>query len=119
MPLALASAPSPLRGPRNELHVAYLDYLRRSGRGNPAYSRAAQAFFWRWPDPRYWAAQPLQARLSAGSSTRPIITFLMLHRALRPGYDYLLERKLSSIWREITASPIGPDLERFMTPAAD
>jgi integrase len=43
----------------------------------------------------------------------------MLHRALQPGYDYLLERKLSSIWREITDSPIGPDLERFMTAAAE
>ncbi|WP_210718591.1 tyrosine-type recombinase/integrase [Amycolatopsis acididurans] len=58
-------------------------------------------------------------RLSAGSSTRPIITFLMLHRALQPGYDYLLERKLSSIWREITDSPLAGDLERFMTAAAE
>jgi integrase len=119
MPLALGCAPSPLPGPKNELHVAYLDYLRRSGRGNPAYSRAAQAFFRRWPDPRYWAAQPLQARLSAGSSTRPIITFLMLHRALQPGYDYLLERKLSPIWREITDSPLAPELDRFLAAAAE
>jgi hypothetical protein len=57
--------------------------------------------------------------LSAGSSTRPIITFLMLHGALQPGYDYLLERKLASIWREITDSPLGPDLDRFLTAAAD
>jgi integrase len=119
MPLALGCAPRPLRGPRNELHVAYLDYLRRTGRENAAYVQAARAFFQRWPDPRYWAAQPLEARLSAGSSTRPIITFLMLHEALQPGYDYLLERKLSPIWREITDSPLGPDLARFMTAAAD
>src|SRR4051812_34797076 len=111
MPLATASAASP----SSDLHAAYRDYLRRSGRGNAAYSWAARVFFQRWPDPRGWAAQPLQVRLSAGSSTRPIITFLMLHRALQPGYDYLLERKLSSIWREITDSPLGPDLERFMT----
>jgi hypothetical protein len=57
--------------------------------------------------------------LSADSATRPIITFLMLHRALQPGYDYLLERKLSSIWREITDSPLRPDLDRFMTAAAE
>jgi hypothetical protein len=113
--LASASAPSPSR----DLHAAYLDYLHRSGRGNAAYSWAARVFFRRWPDPRRWAAEPLDVRLSAGSSTRPIITFLMLHRALRPGYDYLLERKLSSIWREIKDSPLGPDLERFMTGAAD
>jgi integrase len=115
MPLATASAPRP----SDDLHAAYLDYLHRSGRGNPAYSWAARVFFRRWPDPRAWASQPLQARLSAGSSTRPIITFLMLHRALQPGYDYLLERKLSSIWREITDSPLGSDLARFMTAAAD
>jgi integrase len=112
MPLVTASVPS------NDLHAAYLDYLRRTGRGNAAYSWAAGVFFGRWPDPRRWAAEPLQARLSVGTSTRPIITFLMLHRALRPGYDYLLERKLSSIWREIKDSPLGPDLERFMTAAA-
>jgi len=115
MPLATASAPSPSR----DLHGAYLDYLHRSGRGNPAYSWAARVFFRRWPDPRQWAAEPLDVRLSAGSSTRPIITFLMLHRALQPGYDYLLDRKLSSIWREIKDSPLGPDLDRFMTAAAD
>jgi integrase len=42
----------------------------------------------------------------------------MLHRVLRPGYDYLLERKLSSIWREISDSPLGPDLDAFMAAAA-
>jgi hypothetical protein len=95
MPLALASAPGPDR------HAAYLDYLRRTGRGNTSYWRAARAFFRRWPDPQRWVDEPLQTRLSAGTATRPIITFLMLHRALRPGYDYLLERKLSPVWREI------------------
>ncbi len=115
MPLAIASAPSP----SHDVHAGYLDSLRRSGRGNPAYLWAARVFFKRWPDPRQWAAEPLATRLSAGSSTRPIITFLMLHRALRPGYDYLLERKLSSIWREIKDSPLGPDLDRFMTAAAE
>ncbi|MGW3473706.1 hypothetical protein ACWDKQ_35910 [Saccharopolyspora sp. NPDC000995] len=35
------------------------------------------------------------------------------------GYDYLLERKLSSIWREIKQSPLGPDLDRFMAAAAE
>ena len=113
MPPVTASAPS------TDLHAAYLDYLGRTGRGNDAYYRAARVFFRRWPDPQRWAAEPLEARLSAGSSTRPVITFLMLHRVLRPGYDYLLERKLSSIWREISDSPLGPDLAGFMTAAAD
>jgi hypothetical protein len=117
MPLALASVPSsdPL-GP--DLHAAYLDYLEATGRGNVPYWRAARVFFERWPDPAGWAVEPLEVRLSAGSATRPIITFLMLHRGLRPGYDYLLERKLSTVWREIKDSPLAGDLDRFMTAAA-
>ncbi|WP_427172294.1 tyrosine-type recombinase/integrase [Arthrobacter sp. 92] len=113
MPLAIASVPS------SDPHAAYLEYLRRTGRGNTAYSSAARTFFQRWPDPQEWAAEPLQVRLSAGAATRPIITFLMLHQGLRPGYDYLLERKLSSIWREVKDSPLTVDLDRFMTAAAD
>jgi hypothetical protein len=100
MPPVTASAPSADLHAA-DLHAAYLDYLARSGRGNSAYRQAARMFFRRWPDPQRWAHQPLIARLSAGSATRPIITFLMLHRMLQPGYDYLLERKLSNIWREI------------------
>jgi hypothetical protein len=38
-------------------------------------------------------------RLSACSAARPLITFLLLHGHLRPGYDYLLERKFSTLWR--------------------
>lgn len=40
-------------------------------------------------------------------------------RRLRPGYDYLLERKLSPIWREIKGSPLSSDLEAFLTAAAE
>ncbi|MEU6191991.1 hypothetical protein [Nocardia sp. NPDC047038] len=43
----------------------------------------------------------------------------MLHDWLRPGYDYLLEGKISSLWREIDASPIGPDLARYLTGAGE
>jgi integrase len=113
MPLVITSVPS------TDLHAAYLDHLGRTGRGNTAYWQAARTFFKRWPDPAAWAAEPLEVRLSASSATRPIITFLMLHHRLRPGYDFLLERKLSSIWREIKDSPLAGDLDRFMAGAAD
>jgi integrase len=108
---ATACDPSP------DPHAAYLDYLAATGRASHPYRWAARVFFGRWPDPQAWAAEPLPARLSASSSTRPLITFLMLHRMLRPGYDYLLERKLSSIWREISASPLAADIARFMAAA--
>ena len=84
MPHALASAPNPDsdRGRGGDLEADYLGYLRETGRGNVAYSRAARVFFARWPDPRGWAAEPLEVRLSANSATRPIIT---LNRPGSPG----------------------------------
>lgn len=121
MPHALASAPSSDPGTQygEDLLLAYLDYLASTGRGNASYARAARAFFARWPDPRAWAAEPLEVRLAAGSATRPIITWLMLHRRLAPGYDYLLERKLSTFWREIKNSPLAGELDAFMNAAAE
>jgi integrase len=113
---ATACAPAP--DPR-ALIAAYHEHLARTGRGNSAYWNAAVSFFRRWPDPAGWAAGPLAVRLSANSSTRPLITFLMLHGHLRPGYDYLLERKISSLWRELDGSPIGEDLTRFRAAAAE
>lgn len=114
MPLALASDPN-----SPDWHAAYLARLAATGRGNTTYSWAARRFFESWPDPQSWAEEPLEVRLSAGSSTRPVITFLMLHGGLRPGYDYLLERKLSPIWREVKGSPLAAELDRFTAAAAE
>src|SRR5699024_2512919 len=122
MRLGCALAPSggdtglvSLRG--SDLRDAYLRHLTATGRGNVSYERAAFRFFETWPDPQDWAAMPLQERLSAGSATRPVITFLMLHGRLRPGYDYLLSRKLSPIWREIQTSPLRAEIDRFLDEA--
>src|ERR1017187_9317155 len=99
---ATASAPAPDPA---ALHAAYLGPLQRTGRGNTAYWTAARTFFARWPDPAAWAADSLDVRLSANRATRPLITFLMLHGHLQPGYDYLLERKFSSLWRGLGPPP--------------
>lgn len=103
---------------RRNLHRSYLEYLARTGRGNTAYWTPARTFFARWPDPAVWATEPLPVRLAANGSTRPLITFLILHGGLRPGYDYLLERKFSSIWREVQDCQIGADLTVFCSTAA-
>jgi len=116
MPLAIASARA---ADGRALHAAYLDYLRATGRGNTAYWTAARTFFSRWPDPRGWAGEPLEVKLSANASTRPLITFLILHGRLQPGYDYLLERKFSTIWRELQDTPVSTDLDRFLAAAAE
>lgn len=110
------SAPS---SPERDLLAAYAAHLRATGRGNKAYAWGARSFFARWPAPQAWAAEPLQLRLAAGSHTWPLLNFLMLHGHLHPGYDYLLERRLSALWRELPASPLAPSLERFLAAAAE
>jgi len=113
-PPAPAAVPSPA-----ELLDAFVVHLARSGRGNSAYASAARTFLVRWPHPQAWAALPLAERLAAGKQTRPFVTFLMVAGHLRPGYDYLACRKLSSIWREVTQSRLGADLECFLAAAAE
>ncbi|MDQ4096319.1 MAG: site-specific integrase [Actinomycetota bacterium] len=73
----------------------------------------ARSFLRRWPDPQRWAAQPLADRLAERPSTLSFLMFLMVHGHLRPGYDYLVARKLSSFWRDIVGSPVEPDMARF------
>ncbi len=126
MPPATASAPGsraaarprPLpRGP--ELFESYRGALAARGAGNRSFLGAARAFLRCWPDPQVWAEQPLPVRLSAGSAVRPLLNHLMLAGYLRPGYDYLLERKLPAILREAHASPLAGDLTRFLSAATE
>jgi len=100
------------------IYDAYLACLAARGAGNKTFESGARCFLARFPGPQAWAALPLAARL-AGTRPhlQPLINFLMLHRHLRPGYDYLLERKLTAILREAAASPLGPDLARFLAGA--
>jgi integrase len=114
MRLAIACAPG--ADPR-PLLAAYRAHLDRTGRGSGPHWHAARDFFSRWPDPAAWASEPLETRLSAGPATRTLITFLLLHGHLRPGYDYLLERKFSTLWRDLDGSPLGGDLARFLDAA--
>lgn len=110
---ASAADPDPLA-----LREAYAAHLARQGRGNVAYERAARAFLRRWPQVQTWAALPLRRRLSAGSATRPFVTFLMVTGWLRPGYDYLVARKLSSLWR-VAGTRLDGELARFVTAARE
>src|SRR5271165_5532890 len=107
MPLALARTdPGPAPAP-GELVDAYVAYLARTGRPPDArYRHAAERFFARWPDPMAWAEQPLGRRRQVRGRARTLLTFLMLHRHLRPGYDYLLDITLLPLWRELPASPL-------------
>ena len=45
--------------------------------------------------------------------------FLMLTGHLRPGYDYLIRRKLSVFWRHLPPGPLAEDLAGFLAAAAE
>jgi len=109
---ASACAAAPERPP--ELLAAYAAHLAASGRGHTGSVRAARAFLARWPRPEAWATLPLSDRLATGSQTVPFVMFLMVSGRLSPGYDFLVARKLTSIWREVPGSAIESDVHRYM-----
>ena len=111
-----ANAPTPERATTpsaGELLAAWQADQAATGRGNPASEGAARKFLGRWPVPQDWADQPLAARLMLPPSTMSLLMFLMVQGWLRPGWDWLVARKLSSFWREIDGSPLEADLARF------
>ena len=100
------------------IYDAYRGWLAGRGVGNRTFDSGARCFLARFPDPHAWAGLPLAARLAGTRpQLQPLLNFLMLHGHLRPGYDYLLDRKLTVILREASAGPPGPDLKRFLAGA--
>ena len=100
------------------IYDAYLGWLGARGVGNKTFDSGARCFLARFPGPQAWAGLPLAARLAGTRpQLQPLLNFLMLHGHLRPGYDYLLERKLTVILREAAASPLGADVARFLAGA--
>ena len=97
--------------------AAYHAHQQVTGRGNPAYDWAARAFLRRWPAVRSWESEPLPVQLAASASMRPFITFLLVTGRLHPGWDYLVHRKFSSIWRDVRGTAVGGDLEAFIVAA--
>jgi integrase len=114
-----ATVSAPAAEPPAGILAAYAHHRDRSGRGNILCYRAARQFVHRWPDVQDWAGLPLRRRLAADHNLRPFITFLMVSRRLRPGWDYLVSRKLSSLWRDLDGSALQPDLDTFMTAARE
>lgn len=112
MPRVSANAPGVRASARNLL----ADYEARLSCAEPpkkAYLSAARSFLERWPVPQGWAEQPLPRRVATGPHLRPFLLFLMLNGHLRPGYDYLVVRKLVNFWRDIIGTPLEGELVRF------
>jgi hypothetical protein len=100
-----------------DLYNDYRAWLNRRGIAGRSYLSGARTFFARHPDPERWATLTLQVRLSEGNNVRPLLNFLMLFGHLHPGYDYLLERKLTPVLREIAHSPLAGEMSRFLQAA--
>lgn len=95
---ASAASAEPGQPPAAEALLSqYAAWLAARGRGNRCFADGAAGFLRRWPDPRAFAAEPLEIMLAQDQQTRPFITFLLLHDLLRPGYDYLVNRKFASL----------------------
>lgn len=115
MPPALAYAPAA----EVDLLASFIEHTARIGLHGTNQHKAARAFLRRWPDPQAWAAEPLATRLALPDVSRSFLMFLLLGGHLRPGYDYLLRRKLPSFWREAAHGPMAADLGTFCQAAAE
>jgi hypothetical protein len=115
MPPVLAYA----RVPEVDLLAAYDEHCGRLGLISVNLGSAARTFLRRWPDPQRWAGEPLETRLTVSHPTRSFVTFLMLAGYLRPGYDYLIRRKLAVFWRHLPPGPLAEDLARFLGAAQE
>ena len=111
----LRPGPRPVAVPpaAGHLYGDYLGWLAARGVGNKTFYSGARTFLAQFPQPQLWASLPLPERLALSSHVQPFLNFLMLHRYLRPGYDFLLERKFHKILSDAAASPLGSDLARF------
>lgn len=111
----------PLSAPAHSpgLIRAFAAYAAERGLRSRNHVAAAARFLARWPTPEAWRAEPLLIRLATDANAGAFLLFLMLHGHLRPGYDYLVARKLPKFWRGIPGSPLAPDLARFIAAAAD
>ncbi len=115
MPPALAYAPAV----EVDLFAAFVEHADRVGLRGTNQHRAARSFLRRWPDPQAWAAEPLTTRLRLPSVATSFVLFLLFGGHLRPGYDYLVRRKLTSFWRDVPHGPMAADLSRFLHAAAE
>jgi integrase len=105
--------------PDVDLLAAYAANCSRLGLTGVNLPKAAASFLRRWPDPQQWAAEPVAVRLAASADKRAFVMFLMLSGHLRPGYDYLVHRKLPTFWRDLPVGPMAEDLDRFLTAASE
>jgi integrase len=114
--------PAPVNAPSRpdpaELLDTYIALVR--ARGRRVWKNTvgpARRFLARWPDPQAFAAEPLEIRLAIPKPMQGFIAFLLAGGHLRPGYDYLIARRFTYLWREIDRTDLAADVERFAAAA--
>jgi hypothetical protein len=115
MPPVLAYAPAP----EVDLLAACDEHCDRLGLISVNLRSAARTFLRRFPDPQRWAGEPLEVRLTVSHPTRSFVMFLMLAGHLRPGYDYLIGRKLTVSWRHLPPGSLADDLAGLLGAAEE
>src|SRR6266705_1609522 len=118
-PASAASAEPPRPPAGGALLSQYAGWLTARGRGNRCFADGAAGFLRRWPDPQSFAAEPLEVMLAQDQHTRPFITFLLLPDLLRPGYDYLVNRKFASFLNLASGTRMEPGLDGYQHAAAE
>jgi integrase len=114
-PASALSGPDPA-----ELLEAYIAQLRATGRRVWKNSVGpARRFLRRWPDPQSFADEPLEVRLGLSNATLGFVMFLLARGLLRPGYDYLIARRFTALWREMEGTALAADIERFTASAEE
>jgi hypothetical protein len=61
--------------------------------------------------------EPLAVQLEVSATSASFLTFLLVTGRLHPGWEYLVHRKFSSLWRDVPGTIIGQDLDAFITAA--
>ena len=119
LPAAVNAPPPDRSAPPSAAQLLTLWRARQTatGRGNTSSDQAVRMFLARWPDPGMWAQEPLPVRLALSPSATSLVMMLMCRGWLRPGWDWLVRRKLSSFWREIVGTPLAADMTRFVDTA--
>jgi integrase len=115
-----APANAPARPDPAALLEAYVAHLRATGRRVWKNSVGpARRFLARWPDPQAFAAEPLATRLELPKPMQAFVAFSMIGGWLRPGYDYLIARRFTYLWREMNGTDLAADVERFAVAAEE
>lgn len=103
-----------------DLLDAYIALLR--ARGRRVWKNTvgpARRFLARWPDPQAFAGEPLETRLGIPKPMQGFLAFLLAGGHLQPGYDYLIARRFTFLWREVEGTDLAADVERFAAAAAE